>query len=112
LVQLTLTVKKLAHALSSQSLGQNSYVEIFWKSEKGNFRENNIKLMDFPGLNFNKAVDVYIEKYCQDADVYVLVVDSEKGITNTVCTRRGYNMLIHSLIFIYMYAYLLFIPPF
>ena len=37
--------------------------------------ENEIEILDSPGVDCSKTNDTFINKYCEDADVFVLVID-------------------------------------
>lgn len=48
-----------------------------------------------PGTDVTTQLDSWIDKFCLDADVFVLVANSESTLMNTV--RSSYSPIIHSL---------------
>lgn len=41
-----------------------------------------------PGIDVTSELDSWIDKFCLDADVFVLVANAESTLMNTVSTRR------------------------
>lgn len=44
--------------------------------------------MDSPGIDMDPDLDQWINKYCLDADVFVLVSNAESALMTAVSTRR------------------------
>lgn len=40
-----------------------------------------------PGIDVTTELDSWIDKFCLDADVFVLVANSESTLMQTVCSR-------------------------
>ncbi|TRZ03543.1 hypothetical protein DNTS_024096, partial [Danionella cerebrum] len=68
------TVNQLAHALHmDESLDAGCLVKVFWPKSKCALLRDDLVLMDS-----------WIDKFCVDADVFVLVANSESTLMNTV----------------------------
>ncbi|XP_030629987.1 mitofusin-1 [Chanos chanos] len=78
------TVNQLAHALHmDHSLDSGCLVRVFWPKTKCALLRDDLVLMDSPGTDVNSELDSWIDKFCLDADVFVLVANSESTIMNT-----------------------------
>lgn len=78
------TVNQLAHALHmDESLDAGSLVKVFWPKTKCALLRDDLVLMDSPGTDVTTQLDSWIDKFCLDADVFVLVANSESTLMNT-----------------------------
>ncbi|XP_061099384.1 mitofusin-1-like isoform X1 [Conger conger] len=78
------TVNQLAHALHmDQSLDAGCLVKVFWPKSKCALLRDDLVLMDSPGTDVTSELDSWIDKFCLDADVFVLVANSESTLMNT-----------------------------
>ncbi|KAM8838886.1 mitofusin-1 isoform 2-T2 [Synchiropus picturatus] len=78
------TVHQLAHALHrSSSLDSRSLVEVFWPKSRCALLREDLVLMDSPGTDVTQELDYWIDEFCLDADVFVLVGNAESTLMNT-----------------------------
>ncbi|XP_064195175.1 mitofusin-1b isoform X2 [Anguilla rostrata] len=78
------TVNQLAHALHmDESLDAGCLVKVFWPKSKCALLRDDLVLMDSPGTDVTSELDTWIDKFCLDADVFVLVANSESTLMNT-----------------------------
>uniref|UniRef100_A0A8C4SIT4 Mitofusin 1 n=1 Tax=Erpetoichthys calabaricus TaxID=27687 RepID=A0A8C4SIT4_ERPCA len=78
------TVNQLAHALHmDERLDTGCLVQVFWPKTKCEVLGDDLVLMDSPGTDVTMELDSWIDKFCQDADVFVLVANSESTLMNT-----------------------------
>ncbi|XP_060796986.1 mitofusin-1-like [Neoarius graeffei] len=78
------TVNQLAHALHmDESLDAGCLVKVFWPKAKCALLRDDLVLMDSPGTDITTELDSWIDKFCLDADVFVLVANSESTLMNT-----------------------------
>lgn len=76
------SLSDLANALKEYSLGPNRFVQILWpKHSCPLLLENpNVILVDSPGVDLDGDFDCWIENYCMDAEIFVLVVNAESTL--------------------------------
>uniref|UniRef100_A0A1A8LGI4 Mitofusin 1 n=2 Tax=Nothobranchius TaxID=28779 RepID=A0A1A8LGI4_9TELE len=78
------TVNQLAHALHmDKSLDAGCLVRVFWPKTKCALLRDDLVLVDSPGTDVTTELDSWIDKFCLDADVFVLVANSESTLMNT-----------------------------
>ncbi|XP_034035799.1 mitofusin-1-like isoform X2 [Thalassophryne amazonica] len=78
------TVNHLAHALiMDKSLDAGCLVRVFWPKSKCALLRDDLVLVDSPGTDVTSQLDSWIDKFCLDADVFVLVANSESTLMNT-----------------------------
>ncbi|XP_059385916.1 mitofusin-1-like isoform X2 [Carassius carassius] len=78
------TVNQLAHALHmDESLDAGCLVKVFWPKAKCALLRDDLVLVDSPGTDVTTQLDSWIDKFCLDADVFVLVANSESTLMNT-----------------------------
>ena len=70
----------LSNSLKEYSLGPNKYVQLLWPKQSCPLLENNVVLVDSPGIDIDGDFDCWIENYCMDAEIFVLVVNAESTI--------------------------------
>ncbi|GAB1287449.1 Mitofusin-1 [Apodemus speciosus] len=78
------TVNQLAHALHmDKDLKAGCLVHVFWPKAKCALLRDDLVLVDSPGTDVTTELDTWIDKFCLDADVFVLVANSESTLMNT-----------------------------
>ena len=77
-------VKLLADALEAESVGRTGKLDLFLPPITCPFLQYNGVLVDTPGIDLDKDLDSYIQDSCKEADVFVLVVNSETILRDTV----------------------------
>ncbi|XP_062259932.1 mitofusin-1 isoform X2 [Platichthys flesus] len=78
------TVNQLAHALHMDpTLESGSLVKVFWPKSCCALLRDDLVLMDSPGTDVTLELDSWIDKFCLDADVFVLVGNAESTLMNT-----------------------------
>ncbi|XP_077344054.1 mitofusin-1 [Lithobates pipiens] len=78
------TVNQLAHALHMDNdLEVGCLVHVFWPKGKCALLRDDLVLVDSPGTDVTTELDSWIDKFCLDADVFVLVANSESTLMNT-----------------------------
>ncbi|KAM4604717.1 mitofusin-1 [Polymixia lowei] len=78
------TVNQLAHALHMDpTLNSGSLVKVFWPKARCALLRDDLVLMDSPGTDVTMELDSWIDKFCLDADVFVLVGNAESTLMNT-----------------------------
>ncbi|XP_070830305.1 mitofusin-1 isoform X3 [Chaetodon trifascialis] len=78
------TVNQLAHALHMDpTLDSGSLVKVFWPKSRCALLRDDLVLMDSPGTDVTLELDSWIDKFCLDADVFVLVGNAESTLMNT-----------------------------
>uniref|UniRef100_A0A8C7GMX7 Mitofusin 1b n=1 Tax=Oncorhynchus kisutch TaxID=8019 RepID=A0A8C7GMX7_ONCKI len=79
------TVNQLGHALHmDESLDAGCLVRVFWPKTKCSLLRDDLVLVDSPGTDVTTQLDSWIDNFCLDADVFVLVANSESTLMNTV----------------------------
>ncbi|KAL3215824.1 hypothetical protein MRX96_033439 [Rhipicephalus microplus] len=78
------SVLQLANALNSESLGESALVRVFWPKDRCNLLRDDVVLVDSPGIDVSPNLDLWIDKHCLDADVFVLVANAESTLMVTV----------------------------
>lgn len=76
-------IKQLASALSSVKLQENSLIRIIWPKAKCRLLREDVVLVDSPGIDVTPDLDLWIDKFCLDADVFVLVSNAESTLMQT-----------------------------
>ncbi|VDM52856.1 unnamed protein product [Angiostrongylus costaricensis] len=83
-------LSKIGHALSSDNsglpaMGQDSLLRIFHPKghgeEENRLLQNDVVILDSPGVDLSPEFDSWIDKHCLDADVFVLVLNAESTLT-------------------------------
>ena len=81
------TLGQLGNALCSDKLAPNSKVRIVWPKERCKMLEEEVVLIDSPGIDVESDLDEWIDKFCLDSDVFVLVANAESTIMLTEKVR-------------------------
>ncbi|RWS17962.1 Transmembrane GTPase Marf-like protein [Dinothrombium tinctorium] len=77
------SVSQLANALNSEKLGDSTCVKIFWPKSLCSLLMDDVVLVDSPGIDVSPNLDEWIDKYCLDADVFILVSNAESTLMQT-----------------------------
>ncbi|KAF7634030.1 Dynamin-type G domain-containing protein [Meloidogyne graminicola] len=76
---------KVGHALGnasdSSSLGTDSLIRIIYPKSASKLLQNDLAIVDSPGVDLSPEFDGWIDRHCLDADVFVLVCNSEATLT-------------------------------
>eukprot|EP00039_Didymoeca_costata_P022861 m.5379 g.5379 ORF g.5379 m.5379 type:complete len:767 (-) comp3289_c0_seq2:34-2334(-) len=77
-------IKQLAHALfPEKSVESDSFVDVYWPRERCPLLYHGVEIIDSPGLDLNADFDTWIDQFCCDADVFVLVANAESSLNLT-----------------------------
>ncbi|XP_078481131.1 mitofusin-2 [Ciona intestinalis] len=74
------SVTQLSHALSEESMSPDSLIQVFWPKSKCALLKDDVVLVDSPGIDVSHDLDQWIDKYCLDADVFILVANAESTL--------------------------------
>ncbi|ELU09043.1 hypothetical protein CAPTEDRAFT_158045 [Capitella teleta] len=77
------SVKQLAHALCDAKLDVDTLIRVCWPKEKCSLLRDDVVLVDSPGIDVSADIDTWIDKFCLDADVFVLVANAESTLMVT-----------------------------
>lgn len=77
------SIKQLASALSSVKLKEDAVIRIVWPKEKCRLLKEDVVFVDSPGIDVTPDLDSWIDKFCLDADVFVLVGNAESTLMQT-----------------------------
>lgn len=66
------------------SLGDSALVRVYWPTDKCPLLRDDVVLVDSPGIDVSPNLDSWIDRHCLDADVFVLVANSESTLMLTV----------------------------
>ncbi|CAG2102222.1 unnamed protein product [Medioppia subpectinata] len=77
------SVQDLANALTAGEMGDSTLVRVFWPKSKCSLLSDDVVLVDSPGIDVSANLDEWIDKHCLDADVFVLVSNSESTLMRT-----------------------------
>ncbi|KAI4823733.1 hypothetical protein KUCAC02_012303, partial [Chaenocephalus aceratus] len=66
-----------------EDLDAGSLVCVMWPKAKCALLRDDLVLVDSPGIDVTTELDSWIDKFCQDADVFVLVANSESTLMQT-----------------------------
>ena len=77
------SVLQLANALNTERMGDSTLVRVFWPKSKCPLLSDDVVLVDSPGIDVSANLDEWIDKHCLDADVFVLVSNSESTLMRT-----------------------------
>jgi mitofusin len=77
------SIAQLGNALCSEKLDSSAKVRIVWPKERCKMLDEEVILIDSPGIDVETDLDEWIDKFCLDSDVFVLVANSESTIMLT-----------------------------
>ncbi|CAJ0959622.1 unnamed protein product, partial [Mesorhabditis belari] len=77
---------KIGHALSEDNsylpaMGQDSLLRVMYPKRENRLLQNDVVILDSPGVDLSPQFDSWIDKHCLDADVFVLVCNAEATLT-------------------------------
>ena len=70
----------LSNSLKESSFGPNKCVQLLWPRRTCPLLEDNVVIIDSPGVDLDGDYDFWIENYCMDAEMFVLVVNAESTL--------------------------------
>ena len=75
-------VNRLANALSQNhtKLTESSLVRVLWPQTRCRLLSAEVQILDSPGVDVTPDLDTWIDKYCLNADVFILVANAESTI--------------------------------
>lgn len=73
-------VTQMANALNRNSLECSTLMKIHWPVAKCSLLKYDVVFVDSPGVNVDQNLDEWIDDYCHDADVFVLVSSAESTL--------------------------------
>uniref|UniRef100_A0A1I7XUD6 Dynamin-type G domain-containing protein n=1 Tax=Heterorhabditis bacteriophora TaxID=37862 RepID=A0A1I7XUD6_HETBA len=85
-------LSRMGHALSTENselpaMGQDSLLRVFHPKGRGEgenrLLQNDVVILDSPGVDLSPEFDSWIDKHCLDADVFVLVLNAESTLTQS-----------------------------
>jgi len=77
------SLRQLGNALSSEQLEASSKIRVCWPVEKCRLLGEEVVIIDSPGIDVETDLDDWIDKFCLDSDVFVLVANAESTIMLT-----------------------------
>eukprot|EP00795_Rhopilema_esculentum_P007126 gene7126-12781_t len=77
------SLQQLAHALGEGKIDSSSLIQVFWPKDVCTLLRDDVVFVDSPGIDVTPDLDSWIDKHCLDADVFVLVVNSESTLNQT-----------------------------
>ncbi|XP_041377869.1 mitofusin-2-like isoform X1 [Gigantopelta aegis] len=77
------SIRQLAHNLSAVKLKENTLLRILWPNSKCQVLKEDVVFVDSPGIDVTPDIDTWIDKFCLDADVFVLVANAESTLMQT-----------------------------
>ncbi|VVC96648.1 unnamed protein product [Leptidea sinapis] len=83
------SVSQLGHALCATRLQECSLVHVYWPRELCALLRDDVVLVDSPGVDVTPNLDEWIDKYCLDADVFVLVANAESTLMIAVRSQHA-----------------------
>ncbi|XP_052268720.1 mitofusin-2-like [Dreissena polymorpha] len=78
--QLEISIKKLADALKNN---ESNFVRILFPKTKCRLLREGVVLVEGPGIGVTTELNLWLDKFCLDADVFVLVSDAVATLTQT-----------------------------
>jgi len=75
----------LAHVLKNIiKPNKKKLVHVCWPKEKCGLLTDDVVLVDSPGIDTTSCLDEWIDDHCFNADAFVLVVNAESTLIDTV----------------------------
>ena len=97
------SIGQLGNALCSEKLAPSAKVRIVWPRDKCKMLEEEVVLIDSPGIDVETDLDEWIDKFCLDSDVFVLVANAESTIMLTEKVRRNSFQIFYQLLLKYRF---------
>eukprot|EP00035_Acanthoeca_spectabilis_P038208 m.51101 g.51101 ORF g.51101 m.51101 type:complete len:756 (+) comp9036_c0_seq2:3112-5379(+) len=76
-------LRDIAHALFSEEEDESRTTTIYWPREKCTLLKDYVEIVDTPGLDLSEEYDGWIDEHCKDADILILLVNSESALNRT-----------------------------
>lgn len=70
------SISQLGNALCSEKLDSSAKVRIIWPKERCKMLAEEVVIIDSPGIDVETDLDEWIDKFCLDSDVFVLVANA------------------------------------
>lgn len=86
-------LRDIAHALFSEEEDESRTTTIYWPREKCTLLKDYVEIVDTPGLDLSEEYDGWIDEHCKDADILILLVNSESALNRT--ERRFLEQVAH-----------------
>jgi len=77
------TLSQLGNALCAEKLDSSSRIKIHWPVEKCRLLGEEVVIIDSPGIDVEADLDEWIDRFCLDSDVFVLVANAESTLMQT-----------------------------
>ncbi len=77
------SLSHLGNALCAEKLEPSQKVKIVWPKERCKMLAQEVVLIDSPGIDVDTDLDHWIDKFCLDSDVFVLVANAESTLMLT-----------------------------
>lgn len=74
-------IKQLANALCQDKLSESSMIRIFWPRKRCSLLRDDVVFVDSPGVDVSPNLNDWIDNFCLNADVFVLVLNAESTMT-------------------------------
>ena len=74
------SIQDVANALNKQPTDETGLVILNWPRDRCPLLQEDVVLVDSPGVDVSRSYDDWIEQFCEDADIFVLVANAESTI--------------------------------
>ncbi|TRY69027.1 hypothetical protein TCAL_03815 [Tigriopus californicus] len=74
------SMNELGNALAEHPLQPDCCIQLFWPRSKAALLEDDVVLMDTPGLDVETDFDSWIDQFCLDADLFVWLMNGESTL--------------------------------
>lgn len=74
------SMNEFGSALAEHHLPANSCIQLFWPRSKSMLLQDDVVLMDTPGLDVETDFDSWIDQFCMDADLFVWLMNGESTL--------------------------------
>ena len=77
-------LNEMANQFSENQSDIKTLLKVYWPKSKCRLLENDLEILDSPGVDYKDEHDDCITRYCEDADVFILVVDGSRSLEKSV----------------------------
>lgn len=77
------SISDLASAISDDKMEPQTLIRVNWPKNKCSLLKEDIVMLDSPGVDVSPDLDSWIDQFCLDADVFVLVANAESTLMQT-----------------------------
>ena len=77
------SISQLANALCDEKLDSDAKIRIVWPKARCKMLAEEVVIIDSPGIDVESDLDEWIDKFCLDSDVFVLVANAESTLMLT-----------------------------